>query len=350
MTSLAFTALLYLFRHAVLTTVFGQIDADVMAATEKYYGIVMASIPGIALYNGGAAIFRTMGRSDVSLKVSLLMNGINVGGNALLIFGLGMDVAGVAIPTLVSRTVAAVVIVAMLFNNKLPLHLSDLRSFRVNGRLLRNIFYIGVPSGVENGMFHLGRLILFSLVSTFGTASIVANAIGNTLGNFHCFAGMAMNLGLMTVISQCVGAGDFDAARHYMRKLTKAAYALMAGVNLLLIALLPLIMRVYDVSSEAERLAVTIALMHGIASIILWLPAFMIPTFLRAAGDAVFTMAVSAASMWFCRVLLAYVFGKLMGYGVVGVWFAHAILDWTVRSVIFLLRYRGGKWTTKAIR
>ena len=349
-TSLAFTALLYLFREAVLTTVFGQIDADVMAATEKYYRIVMASIPGIALYNGGAAIFRTMGRSGVSLKVSLLMNGINVGGNALLIFGFGMDVAGVAIPTLVSRTVAAAVIVAMLFNDELPLHLSDLRSFRLNGRLLRNIFYIGVPSGVENGMFHLGRLILLSLVSTFGTASIVANAIGNTLGNFHCFAGQAVSLGLMTVISQCVGAGDFDAARYYMRKLTKAAYALMAGVNILLIALLPLIMRVYDVSSEAEHLAVTVALLHGVSAIVLWLPSFMVPTFLRAAGDATFTMTFSIASMWLCRVLFAYVLGKLMGYGVVGVWFSHSILDWTVRSVIFFLRYRSGRWTAKAIR
>ncbi len=349
-TSAFFVALLYLFKTAVLTTVFGQIDADVMAATDKYYSIVMASIPGIALYNGGAAIFRTMGRSDVSLKVSLLMNGINVAGNALLIFGLHMDVAGVAVPTLVSRTVAAVVIVGMLFNEKLSLHLSDVRAFRLNGRLLRNIFYIGIPSGVENGMFHLGRLILFSLISTFGTASIVANAIGNTLGNFHCFAGQAVNLGVMTVVSQCVGAGDFDAARFYLRKLVKAAYALMAGVNLLIVALMPLIMWIYDVSPEAERLAVTVSLIHGIAAIFLWLPAFMLPTFLRASGDATFTMAASMTTMWLCRVLFAYIFGRYMGFGVVGVWFAHAILDWTVRSIVFFLRYRGGKWTTKAIK
>ncbi|MBQ9459600.1 MAG: MATE family efflux transporter [Oscillospiraceae bacterium] len=348
--SLLFTALLYLFKTAVLTTVFGQIDADVMTATDKYYSIVMASIPGIALYNGGAAIFRTMGRSDVSLKVSLLMNGINVAGNALLIFVFRMDVAGVAIPTLVSRTVAAAVILALLCNRELSLHLSDVRSFRFRPRLLRNILYIGVPSGIENGMFHLGRLILFSLVSTFGTASIVANAIGNTLGNFHCFAGSAMGLGLTTVVSQCVGAGDFDAARYYLRKLMKAAYVLMAAVNLLIIALLPLIMRVYDVSPEAERLAVTVSLIHGISSIFLWLPAFMIPTFLRASGDARFTMAASMTTMWLCRVLFAYIFGRAMGYGIVGVWVAHAILDWTVRSIVFILRYRGGKWTTKAIK
>lgn len=348
-TSVCFAALLYLFKTLILTTVFGQIDADVMAATNKYYTIVMASIPGIALYNGGAAIFRTMGRSDVSLKVSLLMNGINVGGNALLIFGFHMDVAGVAIPTLVSRTVAAVVILALLFNEKLPLHLSNLRAFEYKPRLLKNILYISIPSGVENGMFHLGRLILFSLISTFGTASIVANAIGNTLGNFHCFAGQALNLGLTTVISQCVGAGDYDGARYYMRKLTKAGYALMAAVNLGIIAMLPLIMRVYDVSPEGERLAVIVALIHGIAAIFLWMPSFSFPTFLRAAGDARFTMVASMLTMWLCRVFFAYIFGKLMGYGVVGVWVAHSILDWTVRSIVFFSRYRSGKWTTKAI-
>ena len=349
-TSVCFVALLYLFKTAVLTTVFGKIDADVMAATDKYYSIVMASIPGIALYNGGAAIFRTMGKSDVSLKVSLLMNGINVTGNAILIFGLHMDVAGVAIPTLVSRTVAAVVILALLFNEKLPLHLSDLRAFRLNRRLLKNIFYISIPSGVENGMFHLGRLMLFSLISTFGTASIVANAIGNTLGNFHCFAGQALNLGMTTVVSQCVGAGEYDGARYYLRKLCKAGYALMAAVNLTIIALLPLIMRIYDVSPEGERLAVTVALIHGISSIFLWIPSFSLPTFLRAAGDARFTMFASMTVMWLCRVMFAYILGKFMGYGVVGVWSAHAILDWTVRSIVFYKRYRSDKWVTKAIQ
>ncbi|MCR5825010.1 MAG: MATE family efflux transporter, partial [Oscillospiraceae bacterium] len=282
-TSVFFVALLYLFRSLVLSALFGDVAPDVMAATNKYYSIVMASIPGIALYNGGAAIFRTMGRSDVSLKVSLLMNGINVGGNALLIFGFHMDVAGVAIPTLVSRTVAAAVILALLFNATLPLHLSNLRAFRLNPRLLHNILYISIPSGIENGMFHLGRLILFSLISTFGTASIVANAIGNTLGNFHCFAGQAVNLGLTTVSSQCVGAGDYDGARYYLRKLIRVCYAMMAAVNLGIIALLPLILRIYDVSPEAERLAFIVAMIHGVASIFLWIPSFCFPTFLRSA-------------------------------------------------------------------
>ena len=348
--SLFFVALLYLFRPQILTTMFGHIEPDVMAATNTYYIYVMASIPGIALYNGGAALFRTMGRSDVSLKVSLLMNGINVAGNAILIFGVGMDVAGVAIPTLISRTVAAAVILGLLFNKKLMLHLSDVRGFRLNMRLMKNIFYIGVPSGVENGMFQLGRLVLFSLISTFGTAAMVANAIGNTLGNFNCFAGQAINLGLAAVVSQCVGAGEFDQARAYMKKIVKWTYAIMAAVNLTIMALLPLIMCIYNVSPEAERLAVTVSLIHGISSIFLWIPAFSIPSFLRAAGDAKFTMLASMATMWLVRVLLAYVLGKYMGYGVIGVWVAHAILDWIVRGSVFYRRYRSGKWQTMGIK
>jgi len=348
--SVSFSALLYVFQHFVLTTIFGRIEPDVMAATQKYYGIVMASIPGIALYNGGAAIFRMMGRSDVTLKVSLLMNSINVAGNALLIFGLHMDVAGVAIPTLVSRTVAAAVILALLANRRLPLHLGALSDFRPDRRLFRNILYIGIPSGVENGMFHLGRLILFSLISTFGTASIVANAIGNTLGNFHCAPGSAVSLGITTVVSQCVGAGDFDAARYYMRKLTKVSYALLAALNLAITAAMPLIMRIYDVSPEASRLALTVSLLHSAAAVALWTPAFVLPSFLRAAGDARFTMLVSMVSMWLLRVGCAYVFEWRFGLGVLGVWLAHAVLDWSVRALVFYARYRGGRWMTKAIR
>ena len=348
--SVFFVALLYLFRPQILTTMFGHIEPDVMAATNTYYLYVMASIPGIALYNGGAALFRTMGRSDVSLKVSLLMNGINVAGNAILIFGVGMDVAGVAIPTLISRTVAAAVILGLLFNKKLMLHLSDVRGFRLNMRLMKNIFYIGVPSGVENGMFQLGRLVLFSLISTFGTASMVANAIGNTLGNFNCFAGQAINLGLAAVVSQRVGAGEFDQARAYFRKIVKWTYVIQGAVNILIISMLPLIMRIYNVSPEAEKLAVTVSLIHGISAMTLWIPAFMITAFLRAAGDAKFTMLASMTTMWLVRVLLAYVLGKYMGYGVIGVWFAHAVVDWTVRGAIFYRRYRSGKWQAMGIK
>lgn len=343
-------SLLYLFKSAILRVLFGQITPEVMAATETYYTIVMASIPGIALYNGGAAIFRTMERSDMSLFVSLLMNAINVIGNAVLIFGFGMGVTGAAIPTLISRSAAAILILSLLLLPRFPLRLSNFRGFSFQPVLMRNILYIGIPSGVENGMFQLGRLVLYSLISTFGTASIVANAIGNTLGNFHCFSGSAVSLGAGPIVSQCVGAGDFDAARYYLRKLSKIAYAVMAFVNLPLLAAMPLIMGIYDVSPEAEKLAVTVSVIHGVASIFLWTPSFLIPAFLRSAGDARYTMVVSMLSMWLCRVLFAYLFSVPLGMGVAGVFTAHAILDWSVRGIAFYQRYRGGKWTRKAIR
>ena len=171
-----------------------------------------------------------------------------------------------------------------------------------------------------------------------------------TIANFNCFAGQAINLGLAAGVSQCVGAGEFDQARAYLRKIVKWTYGIMAVVNLTIIALLPLIMRVYNVSPEAEKLAVTVTLIHGISSIFIWVPAFMVPGFLRAAGDAKFTMLASMLTMWVVRVMLAYVLGKYMGYGVIGVWFAHAIVDWSVRSVIFFLRYRSGKWETMGIK
>ena len=124
----------------------------------------------------------------------------------------------------------------------------------------------------------------------------------------------------------------------------------MAAVILTSIALLPLIMRVYNVSPEAETLAVTVAMIHGISAIFIWVPAFMVPGVLRAAGDARFTMLASMLTMWIVRVMLAYVLGEYMGYGVIGVWFAHAIVDWSVRSGIFFLRYRSGKWETMVIK
>lgn len=348
-TSLAVAVLLYVFQRPLLTFLFGQVEPDVMAACEAYWSIVMASIPAIALYNGGAAVFRSMERSDMSLKVSLLMNGLNVAGNALLIFGLGWGVEGVAVPTLVSRCVAAVVILARLSDRRFPLNVSDWRAFAFRPRLMRNILYIGIPSGVENGIFQLGRLALYSLISTFSTAATTANAIGNTLGVIHCFAGQAVCLGAVTVISQCVGAGETDEARRYMRRLTAISYALMAAVNLAMLALLPPIMSLYRVSAEAERLAVIVSVIHGAAAIVVWTPSFLIPAFLRAAGDARYTMTVSMISMWLCRVAFAYLFGKTLGHGVIGVWVAHALMDWVLRSVVFYFRYRSGAWMTKAI-
>ncbi len=349
-TSLACTGLLYALKPVVLHTLFGRIDADVMAATDKYYTIVMAAVPGIALYNGGAAIFRAMRRADVTLKVSLVMNLVNVAGNALLIFGLKMDVAGVAVPTLVSRWLAAGIILPMLLDRRRLLFLPDFRGFRFDPGILRNILGIGIPGGIENGMFQFGKIILYSLISTMGTDAISANAIAGTLTVLHCFAGVAINHGIVPIVSQCVGAGDFDQARFYIRKITRQSYAVMAAVNVLFIVLLRPILSIYDIPPECEEIAYKSVLLHGICSIFIWLPGFQIPAYLRAAGDAAYAMVVSVATMWVCRVGGAFLLGKYMGLGVFGVWIAHSVLDWIARGALNIHRYRGGKWMEKRIR
>ncbi|MBQ9030030.1 MAG: MATE family efflux transporter [Parasporobacterium sp.] len=350
MVSLLITGLLYLFKSFIIGKLFGQIDADVMAATNTYYLIVMGAIPGIALYNGGTALFRAMERTDMTLKISLIMNVINVAGNAVMIFGMGCGVEGVAVPTLVSRWVAAGIIVILLFNKKYLLHLSDFRKFRFNRRILGNIIRIGIPGGVENGMFQFGKIVLYSFISTMGTASITANAVGGTLSTLNVMPGMAINLAITTVISQCIGAGAFDKARYYYKKLVIWTYVSTAVWVGILFLCLPGILRIYNVAPEASVLARNIELLHGTSTALIWIPAFMTPTFLRSAGDATFTMVVSVLSMWLGRVLGAFILGKYFGLGVMGVWLAHTIIDWLVRSGFFNYRYFKGTWMNKAIK
>ena len=344
------TVLLYIFRGLIITRLFGNIDAGVMEATTTYYRIVMASVPAIAVYSAGAAIFRAMGRTGMTLRISIMMNAINVAGNAILIFGLGCGVEGVAIPTLLSRWAAAIVITLLLFRKKYELHLSDLKHFHFQRRILRNIVSIGIPGGIENGMFQLGKIVLYSYISTMGTACITANAIGGTISLLNVMVGMSVNLAMVTVVSQCIGAGAYEKAKMYYKKLmfwTYAATVVWVGILLLC---LPLILKIYNVSPEATQLAWQIEMLHGICTVLIWAPAFMTPNFLKSAGDATYTMIVSTASMWLGRVLGAYILGGYFGLGLLGVWLAHAVIDWLVRSVFFNIRYFNGEWKTKGIR
>ena len=348
--SVLLTLLLYVFKGPIVGGLFGQIEPDVRAATNTYYTIVMASVPAIALYNAGTALFRAMGMTRITLRVSLFMNFLNVGGNALCIFGLGWGVEGVAYPTLISRWAAALLVTFLLFRKKYMLHLGDLHNFSFNRRILGNIVRIGVPGGVENGMFQLGKIILYSFISTMGTAAITANAVGGTLSVLNVMIGMAINLALTTVVSQCIGAGKFDRARYYFRKLMIWAYVLTAVWVAFLLAILPFILKIYNIDPEASRLAHDFEWLHGISTVVLWLPAFMTPTFLRSAGDSTFTMIVSVCSMWIGRVLGGYILATYFGLGLMGVWIAHTIVDWITRSAFFAVRYKSNKWEAKAIK
>lgn len=341
--SILIMLIVYLGKWFILHIVFGQIEPDVMAYANTYLMIVTASIPFIAIYNAGAAVFRVQGNSAVSMKVSILMNGINVAGNAIFVLGLHSGVEGVAIPTLVSRIVAAVVMTVLLFNQDLTLHLSKTMQIRFDWSMIRRILRIGIPNGVENSMFQLGKLVLLSLISTFGTVAITANAVSNTVAAFAILPGQAIGMGLVTVVSQCVGAGDYEQVQFYTKKLMKYAIGAMAVTNLLVIAAIPLITRAYQLSPETTVITRQILILHSICAIVIWTFSFTLPNALRAANDVTFTMLVSLLSMWFCRIVMGIVFGSYLGLGVIGVWIA-MILDWCVRSIFFLIRYHKGKW------
>lgn len=346
--SLLVAAAMYLLKGILMSLIFGDIDEDVSYNCDVYYLIVMASIPFIAVYNGGAALFRSTGNSKISMKVSFLMNGINVAGNAILIFGFHRGVEGVAIPTLVSRMVAAVIIYILLKNKDLEVHLSRKFVYKPDWSLIRKILKIGVPNGIENSMFQLGKLILLSMISGFGTASIAANAVGNAVSMIAVLPGMAMGFGIVSVISQCVGTGDYRQVMHYSKKLIKWVYVAMLVSNILIIATTPFIIILYGLSEETAEIATQLILINCISSIVIWPLSFSIPHVLRAAGDVTFTMIISVASMWVFRIIFGIILGKTMGFGVLGVWVA-MIIDWGVRSVCFCIRYRSSRWKHTAV-
>ncbi len=337
--------LVYLGKNMILQGVFGQIEPDVMEYANTYLLIVTASVPFIALYNGGAAIFRTMGNSKITMTVSLIMNAINVVGNAILIYGFHCGVEGVAIPTLVSRMTAAILITVLLSNEKQVLHLQKTLRYRPEKETIKKILKIGIPNGLENSMFQLGKVLVLSLVSTFGTYAIAANAVCNVLASFQILPGMALSLAVTTVISRCVGAKDYEQVSYYTKKLLAISYISMFVTTIVICVALPFIMDVYNLSPETAKVAEEIMIFHSVSCVLIWTPAFTLPSTLRAAGDAKTCMLISIPCMWIFRIGFSYILGKYFGMGVFGVWVA-MVIDWVVRVIFFVLRYCRGKWKT----
>ena len=314
-----------------------------MKDSRTYLLIVLSSIPMIAMYNAGAAIFRAMGNSNIAMKTSLLMNSINVFGNALLIFGFHRGVEGVAIPTVVSRGVACVVILILLNNQKHELHILHPYPFKIKWNVLKKILYIGIPNGLENSMFQLGKIAVLSLVSGLGTASLAANAVGNNIANFAILPGMSFGFALLTVCAQCVGAGDFEQVKYYTKHMMRVEYLCLIASNLIVILALPFILSVYNLSDEAAQYANDIILYHAACVVTIWPLSFTLPNTLRAAADVKVTMVLSIISMWVFRFGFSYLLTMVFHMGIFGVWVAMTI-DWLVRGIFFVCRYRSGRW------
>lgn len=333
----------------LLSTLFGQITDAVYQNAKGYLLIVAFSIPAIAVYEAGTAIFRTMGNSKTTMKISALMNVINVVGNALLIYGFSMGARGAAAATLISRLCAALILVLLLLNERCELKIEKTLRHHFDKDMIKKILTVGVPGGIENGIFQLGKVMLLSFIATFGTAAITANAVTQTIASIQVIPGSAIQLGLVTVISRCVGAGDYEQAAYYNKRLLGATYLALAILDISMFLGLPWILKLYHLSPVTVDLTTRMVLWHTLGAVTVWPLTFDLPSSMRAAGDVKFAMIVSVISMWVFRIGGAYLFASLLGMGAVGVWTAMAVMDWGIRAIVFSIRWKSGKWKTMKV-
>lgn len=344
---IAVSAAVLLLRRPLLRLLFRSVEDEVMASALTYFTVTALSFPFISVYNVAAALFRSMGNSRISMISSLVINIINIIGNSIFIFGFGMGVAGAALSTLLSRFCAMAFLLVRLSVKDSELRLR-LRNMIPDLSVIRKILYIGLPSCFENSLFQLGRILVVIIITGFGTAQIAANAIANNLDSFGCIPGKGLQLAVITVVGQCVGAQMKDETYFYARKLMKIAYALTAVANILVMATLPLTVPIYNVSDEAQHLAIILVLIHTAFAIILWPSAFVMPNVLRAGGDVKYTLAVSVFSMGMFRIVFSYIFALGFSLGAIGVWCA-MVMDWVFRASMFVGRFRSGKWIGESL-
>ncbi len=354
----AITLTVQILRVPILSLLFGEVEEAVFQNALAYFFFVSLSFPFLAIENSIAATLRAQGDSMTSLKISILMNLLNIGGNALLIYVLDLGAAGAAIATLFSRMIGAGIKLLIIHNKKRYIYIERLFCYRPDGDMIKAILRIGVPNGIENTMFQFGRLMTSSLVSSLGTVAIAANAASLSLCNLQYSAGGAVQNSMVAVVGRCVGAKEKGQAKRYARSLLGVAYGVMITVVILLSVFATPLLSLYGLSEESADTARQLLLYHSVMSAFLWPVAFCLPPALRAASDVKFTMVVSIFSMWVFRVALAYVlaqetvslFGLFsfdgIGMGVMGVWIAMTV-DWGFRATLFLWRMLSGRWLTK---
>jgi putative MATE family efflux protein len=336
-------------RHPLLSLIYGQISTEVMHAAEIYFLLSALSYPSLALYNAAASLFRSTGNSRTPMLIALMANLMNGGGNFLFIFGLKLGVMGAGIATLASRTAAALVLLVMLITDKKsPISLAGIFKVRLNGPIIKSILRVGVPSGLESSMFQVGKILVSRIFTTFGTASIAANAVSGAINSFTFMPGNGFGIAILTIAGQCAGAKDFESARYLTGKLMKLTYATVAGFSAIILLTMEPVIGLFDLSPEAALIAKHFLIIHCIISPLSWPSSFTLPNALRAAGDVRYCMVVAVASMWIVRVSFAYLFAYAFHMGPIGAWIA-MVSDWCVRAVFFTSRWRSGRWRIKTV-
>ena len=352
------TVIVLIFRKPLLSVLFGDVDDAVMDSALSYFFYLALSFPIFGILESASATFRAMGKSMITLTSSLIINAVNIVGNALLIYVFDMGAAGAAIATLISRIVGASIMMILIHNKSLPVHIEKLFNYKPDFAVIKNMLKIGIPSGIENGMFQFGKLLTQSLISSFGTVSIAANAVASSMASMQYVPGNAMGVASVAVVGKCIGAGEKKQAKKYSAILLWVAYGTLAAVVIGMSIFARPIIGIYDLSPESSDLARDIILLHGAFAMVVWPLGFFLPHVFRAASDVKLTLFTSAICMWVFRVALGYVlaletvsvFGLFempgLGMGVMGVWMA-MMVDWVVRATVYLIHYLRGSWLKK---
>ena len=346
--AIAIMVILLFFREPIVRFVFGSIEPDVHTAAINYLLPIAISFPFLAVTNSCNAICRSMGKSNITMLVALVMNIINVSGNAITIYAMGLSSLGAGLASLLSRIVASAIMIKVITGKKQLIRVTGLSKVKLRPDMLSRIMRIALPSGIENGIFHIGKILVASTIASFGTASIAANAVFNSLGTFANIPGTAIGMASVTVIGQCCGAREIEQAKYYAKKLLALTYVLMGVTCVFMYITTPPLAAMYNLSDEANWMAIEYTRLDLIQTMLFWPLAFTIPNFLRAAGDVKYTMIVSICSMWLFRVLGANILGINLGMGLLGVFWA-MFIDWYVRGGFFIYRWKKGVWTEKRV-
>lgn len=346
--ALAIMVVCLVFRRQLLVLIFGQVEASIMDQAMDYFLVTIFSYPFMAIQQTSAAQFRAGGNSKLPMLVTALANVVNVGGNALFIFVLDWGVVGAAVATLISRVINAVILLICQRKESAPIPFRNYLQIRPQKRLIGMICRIAIPAGFENGLFQFGKLIVQSTVATLGTTAIAAQAMTHTLDTIQSMPSLAVGMGLLTVVGQCVGAGKIEEARQNTKKLCLVSWIILAGLAVGLLGLTGPICAISGLSADATSLTFQMMTWIMVAKMLFWVPSFTLPNTLRASGDVAFSAVVSAISMWAFRVLLSFLLCRVFGFGLEGVWIAW-FADWVFRMCFYIWRYKSGRWTRKHV-
>ena len=343
--SIAVSVLVLIFNGSLISLLFGKVEPDVRQACIMYLRISAYSYPALAIYNSGAALYRSIGKTSTTMWISVFSNLINIAGDAIGIFGFHAGVAGVAVPSLIARAFSAVFITVLCFQRTKEIRYSCRWIFTWKKEMLKRIMGIAVPNGIESGIFQLVKVALSSVVALFGTYQIAANGIAQSIWSVAALISVAMGPVFITVVGQCMGAGDIPQAEFYFRKLMKLTVGISVIWNAVIFAATPLFLHFYQVSPETKHLVLWLVIIHNVANAVIFPFADPLGKGLRAAGDAKFTMAVSLTTTLAVRLVFSMLFGIVFNLGVIGIALAMC-LEWLSRAVIFWIRFQKGKWKT----